>query len=125
MYRKEILEKVVKQWIDEGRTFVLEEDNDSGHGHSAHNPVRAWKEKHGLNYFFNCPQSPDLSPIENAWSVPKQYIRKYAHWDIDSVKELAEEGWKELSQETINRWIESMPERLNNVINLDGKMTGW
>jgi hypothetical protein len=124
-YRTEILDKVVKTWIDEGRDFILEEDGDSGHGPSRHNPVRTWKEQHGLNYFFNSPASPDLLPIENAWSVLKAYIRKYEHWDIQTVIELAEEGWNSLSQETIDRWIESMPERMKQVIKLDGKMTGW
>jgi hypothetical protein len=45
---------------------VLEEDKDSGHGTSKANIVRGWKEKNGLNHFFNCAQSPDFSPIEKA-----------------------------------------------------------
>lgn len=124
-YEKEILEPYIKRWITEGREFVLEEDGDSGHGPGKSNPVRAWKEKHDLKHYFNCPSSPDLSPIENCWLVPKEYVRKYTHWDNETLKELAEEGWKELSQETINRWIDSMPERLQHVIDMKGKMTGW
>ncbi|KAH6865346.1 hypothetical protein B0T10DRAFT_569803 [Thelonectria olida] len=79
VYIEEVLEPYVKKWLDEGRSFVLEEDNDSGYGPSQNNPVRAWKEKHGLNSFFNCPRSPDLSSIENAWSVPAEYIKQFPH----------------------------------------------
>lgn len=125
VYKRDILEPYVKRWIEEGRSFVLEEDGDSGHGPSKNNPIRSWKEEHNLNSYFNCPRSPDLSPIENCWSVPKQYVRTYPHWDQDTLRDLAEEGWKELSQPTINLWVESMPERLRHVIQLEGKTTGW
>ncbi|KAK1564264.1 uncharacterized protein LY79DRAFT_136128 [Colletotrichum navitas] len=52
IYLDAILGPYVKEWPEEGKTCVLEEDNDSGHG----------------------PSHPDLSPIEKAWIVPKQYI---------------------------------------------------
>jgi len=32
IYRDEILEGVVRPWLDAGQHFVLEEDGDSGHG---------------------------------------------------------------------------------------------
>ena len=32
MYRDQILEPVVKLWLLEGQDFLLEEDDDSGHG---------------------------------------------------------------------------------------------
>uniref|UniRef100_A0A8H7TK96 Tc1-like transposase DDE domain-containing protein n=1 Tax=Bionectria ochroleuca TaxID=29856 RepID=A0A8H7TK96_BIOOC len=79
VYEREILEPYVGKWIEQGYQFVLEEDSDSGHGPSKSNPVRTWKEEHGLKHFFNCPSSPDLSLIENCWLVPKEYVRKYAH----------------------------------------------
>ncbi|CAI6087300.1 unnamed protein product [Clonostachys chloroleuca] len=122
---KDILESYVKRWIEEGRSFVLEEDGDSGHGPGKSNPVRTWKEEYSLESFFNCPRSPDLPPIENCWLVPKAYIRKYPHWDLDTLHDLVEEGWEQLSQSTINRWVESMPQRLRDVIKMEGKMTNW
>ncbi|KAH7117316.1 transposable element Tcb1 transposase [Dactylonectria macrodidyma] len=122
VYTNTILEGEVLNWIIEGRDFVLEEDGDSGHRPGRNKKARAWKEQH----FFSCPQSPDLSPIENCWLVPKQYINRFPHWEVDTVKELlAEEGWKGLSQETINKWLNSIPKRLRHVIKLKGKMTGW
>ncbi|KJZ80118.1 hypothetical protein HIM_00832 [Hirsutella minnesotensis 3608] len=70
MSQKVYLEKILKGYIgpellEKGVSFILEEDGDSGHGPGKNNPVRTWKEEHGLKYFFNCASSPDLSPIEN------------------------------------------------------------
>jgi hypothetical protein len=65
VYIDQILEPVIKPWLDQEHDFVLEEDGDSGHGPGKSNIVRAWKEKHNLKHYFNCAASPDLSPIEN------------------------------------------------------------
>lgn len=92
VYIDSILEPVVKPWLEHGPHFVLEEDGDSGHGTSAKNIVRTWKEQHQLESYFNCASSPDLSIIENGWQVPKQYVRKYPHWTDEATKELILEG---------------------------------
>ena len=122
VYRDEILEKEVKHWKGD---FILEEDGDLGHGTGKSNIVRTWKEEHHLPYYFNCAHSPDFSPCENAWQAPKQWLRKYAHWDDETTYELAAEGWDRLTQKTINEWIDSMPERLQRCIDADGKLTAY
>jgi hypothetical protein len=126
VYIEQILEPIVKPWIEAGHDFALEEDGDSGHG-PAHNGniIRKWKEEHGLEYYFNCSSSPDLSPIENCWLIPKQWLRKWPHWDDTTTQELILEGWKELSQEHINKLVLTMPARLQAVIDSEGKMTGF
>ncbi|KAI1292546.1 hypothetical protein F5Y03DRAFT_375618 [Xylaria venustula] len=125
-YRDQILEPVVKQWIDEGQDFILEEDGASGHGgNSTNNIVRQWKEKNGLKYFFNCPGALELAPIENAWRAPKGQMRRHAIWDEKALRTTAEEGWAKLSQETINKWVEKVPERLLDIINAQGQDTGF
>ncbi len=117
-----LLQEECANWLKEQ---VLEEDGDSSHSSGPNNPVRRWKESHGLKHYFNCAHSPDLSPVENTWQAPKAMLRKHAHWDDDTVWELALEGWERLSQETINNWCDSMPERLQNVITLEGKLSGY
>ena len=80
VYRNQILEPVVKPWIESGRQFVLEEDGDSGHGGgNKENIVKKWKRDHGLVSYFNCHDSPDLSIIENCWQPVKQHLYKYPH----------------------------------------------
>lgn len=125
MYRDDILEAIVKPWLERGDDFVLEEDNDSGYGTSKSNIVRTWKRKNGLESYFNCPQSPDLSPIENCWQPPKQFLQKYPHWDAFETRELATEGWQNVSQGFINERVNSMPQRLKDCIELDGQLTAY
>ena len=51
--------------------FVFEEDGDLGHGLGKSNIVRTWKEQNGLEFYFNCHNSPDLARIENCWQLVK------------------------------------------------------
>ena len=124
VYIDSILEPVVKSWM-EGHEFVLEEDGDSGHGSGKDNIVRRWKGANGLRYYFNCPHSPDLSPIENCWQVPKQTVGRQPHWDDDTTIAAIKEGWAKLSQAKINQRIDSMPKRIDDVLDMQGKLTGW
>jgi hypothetical protein len=125
VYISAILEEVVKPWVESGQDFCLEEDGDSGHGPGKSNIVRKWKEDHGVKHYFNCALSPDLSPIENCWLPVKQHLRKYPHWDDKTTKGLIQEGWSSVSQGFINERVLSMPDRLREVIRLEGKMTGY
>lgn len=127
VYRDRILKPVVLPWLRTGQNFVLEEDGDSGHGPAKNNNiVRRWKEEVGLKFYFNCPSSPDLSPIENCWRAPKSNLSSVAHWDDDTAARLLIDGWKNhLEQESINKSIDTMPQRLKDVIELEGQITGW
>ncbi|KAF3769371.1 hypothetical protein M406DRAFT_65645 [Cryphonectria parasitica EP155] len=107
--------------------FVLEEDNDSGHGGTrGNNIVRKWKEENSIVSLFNCPQSPDLiaSPIERAFQGPKMYVRKQPHWDDDTLRLSAQEGFDALSVSTVNSWIDAIPQILQDCVDNDGGITG-
>ena len=87
-YHDSILVPVVKPWLDEvaaGKKdpFILEEDNDSGHGSDSgkNNIVHRFKRDNNLDHYFNIPGSPDLSVSENCWQAPKQHVRKVPHFD--------------------------------------------
>jgi hypothetical protein len=109
------------EWLSlKGRPY---KDGDSSHGPTKNNNiVRQWKEKHKLESFFNCAQSPDLAPIENAWQPTKIHTRRHAHWDDETLTELILEGWAGITQDWINRRIDSMPLRLQEVIEREGKL---
>ncbi|KAF1942480.1 hypothetical protein EJ02DRAFT_443979 [Clathrospora elynae] len=128
VYRDQILEPIVKPWLERGDNFVLEEDNDSGHGggdSKGGNIVKTWKKKNKLEHYFNCSGSPDLAPIENCWRPPKQFLQRFPHWDEFETRELAVEGWGTVTQHFINKQVDSMPRRLQDCIDLEGQMTGW
>lgn len=128
IYHDKILEGPVKKWIERGDDFCLEEDGASGHGGGpkarSDSLVAKWKDKKQIDHYFNSHDSPDLAPIENTFQGPKGHMRKHPHWDEQSLMDILQEGWDNISQKWINELVESMPKRLLDVIRLKGGMTG-
>lgn len=125
VYKDSILDPIVRPWIERGDDFCLEEDDDPAHGTGKSNFVRSWKEQHHLAYLFNSAQSPDLSPIENCWSVLEDHFRESPVIDNESAKVLIRDGWSRVSQDFINGQVDTMPRRLNDVISVGGKLTAY
>ena len=71
VYIDQILESIVKPWINVHHDFVLEEDDDLGHRLGKSNIVHTWKEVNGLEFYFNYYLLSDLTPIENCWQSVK------------------------------------------------------
>lgn len=127
-YHDQILQPIVGAWVAQGDSFVLEEDNDSGHGGTrGNNIVRRWKQANNITSMFNCPSSPDLiaGPIEKAWSAPKEYVRRQPHWDEETLKSAAQEGFDKLSENTVNGWIDDIPKILKRCADNRGSITGY
>jgi transposase len=127
IYVDQILEPHVSRWLEEGRGWILFEDNDSGHGgRSGSNIVRSWKEDNELKYIFNAPRAPWLNIIENAWRAPDQAVHLNA-WKVQTANELyeiAEESWSSedsLPQKTINEWVLSARQRTKDTLENGGK----
>ncbi|KAK3339929.1 hypothetical protein B0T25DRAFT_560916 [Lasiosphaeria hispida] len=124
VYLDTILKPYVGVWLEEGdRDWRLEEDNDSGHGPSAHNIVRTWKKDVGLQYFFNAPKSPDLSPIENAWVSPNDTVHKSARLvsTTEGLFAIAKQAWDDLPQSSMDPWIRSARQRYKDCVASGGR----
>ena len=80
-----------------------------------------WKRENGLKFYFNCHSSPDSSPIENCWQAR---VKNLGHFDSETTRELAREGWESISQEGLNKNVLSMPQRFRDCIQLEGELTG-
>lgn len=125
VYVEKILKGVVKQWIERGDDFILEEDRDTGHGTGDESLARRYKQEIGLEYFFNAAGSPDLAPIENIWRSTKQQIASVDHWDDDTLKQAIKDAWAAIKQPTIDKYIDSMQQRMKDLDDAGGQMTGW
>lgn len=77
------------------------------------------------------PNSPDLNPIENVWMLLKRQLRKrfslieqrpHSEADLFSA---AQEEWALIAQDVIDSLVNSMPERLQAVLDADGGHTKW
>ena len=128
-YIEQILEVKVLKRIQRGDVFVLEQDGASGHGGGPTArkkiPVGIWLRNHHVDNYFNCHDSPGLTPIETCWQPPKSFQRKRPHWDKQTLRELLKEGWTHVTQSYINYLVSTMPQRLQDVKKLNGDRTSW
>jgi hypothetical protein len=73
--------------------------------------------------------SPDLNPIENIWRVLKQRLRNrnpYGGWVLEDLKAAVLDIWEnEISIDLINKFVNTMPERLEKVRLRKGEPSGW
>lgn len=59
--------------------------------------------------------SPDLSPIENMWSIMGPIVRKYNPTTTQQLKKAVKKAWDQVDLETIRSLYESMPHRIQQV----------
>ena len=64
--------------------------------------------------------SPDLNIIENIWSIVDNKLLKFSMDTIDELKNALQMVWCDISNDTIRKLFESLPERLRQVINCKG-----
>lgn len=75
------------------------------------------------------PSSPDLNPIENVWRILKQKLRNRnpnGGWSLEQLMEAVQDIWEnEIKVEDYNKYIDSLPERLEKVRLRKGAQTHW
>jgi transposase len=104
--------------------LVLLEDNDQAHGTRGEgdNKVKRMKERLGIKWESNPPQSPDLNPIENIWRIIKQRLKTRGPiFDSTELRKAIEEEWDKITLQEINKAISSMPDRVTAVRGGDGR----
>ncbi|CAF3449138.1 unnamed protein product [Rotaria socialis] len=71
--------------------------------------------------------SPDLNPIENLWGIlaRKVYAGGKQFRTKEQLKTTITKSWEEISIEQLRALVESMPERIFEVIKLNGAKTKY
>ena len=77
--------------------------------------------------FSNWPvQSPDLNPIENLWHIIKyQIAQRLVARSVQQLEEQVQEEWSAILLETIQKVIDTMPQRIAEVIAAKGRHTHY
>lgn len=67
------------------------------------------------------PNSPDISPIENLWSILSLSVYKDPEpKNVAQLKRRLQRAWRSMKVETLQRMIQSMPDRIRAVIKEKG-----
>ena len=104
--------------------IIFQQDNDPKH---TSRRAQIWFEEQGIKLLDWPAQSPDLSPIEHTWFHLKRRLSDYERapkgvhelWDRVVVE------WGKISVEECQKWIESMPRRIQAVIKAKGGHTKY
>jgi transposase len=109
---------------DLGVEPIFQQDNDPKH---TCKKVKKYLENKKFKVLDWPSQSPDLNPIEHAWRQLKLAI--YARTDhasnLDEVFEIAKEEWLKLPMANLEKLVNSMPKRIQEVIAAKGGHTGY
>ena len=118
---------ILPEWEEacmNGDSWILEEDNDGGHGtRSKDNIVQ--RLRNCMESYANPPRSPDLAPIENVWRILKQRVKQHRPRTLADLKYWLIIEWEAITYEEINRLIDSMPQRIRQCVERNGGSTSF
>ena len=103
---------------------IFQSDNDPKHTSKV---AQKYIEESHINVLPWPPQSPDLNPIENLWGIlaRKVYSRGKQFRTKEQLKTTIIKSWEEISIEQLRALVKSMPERIFEVIKLNGAKTKY
>jgi hypothetical protein len=66
------------------------------------------------------PNSPDINPVENVFSVMKNFVRERLPQNEAELRTVIHDAWEDIDRQTLNDLFDSMPERMQLVIDHAG-----
>ena len=122
----EMLEISLVEYGEElmGENFVFQQDNASIH---AAKVTKCWLQERNIDVLEWPAVSPDLNPIENLWGILARQVYRGGRQFKNSLelKNRIRGAWQEISIETLQNLINSMPKRMFDVVLNKGKQTKY
>lgn len=107
-----------------GKNWIFQQDNASVHTSKL---TLDWLKSKKVNFLDWPSKSPDLNPIENLWGilVRKVYANGKQYNSVDELKTNLVKCWTDIELEILSKLVDSMPNRIMEVIRLNGKATKY
>lgn len=107
-----------------GENYVFQHDNASIHRAKV---TKEWLEAQNIDVMAWPALSPDLNPIENLWGIlaRRVYAGGRQYLNAATLKNAIYEEWSHLTLQDIQPFALSMPNRIFDVIRLNGNKTKY
>ena len=107
-----------------GADWVFQQDNAPIHRAKVN---LTWFKSQKINVLPWPSLSPDLNPIENLWGIlaRKVYARGKRLRTKEQLKNTIRKSWEEINIEQLRTLVESIPERIFEVVKLNGAKTEY
>ena len=95
--------------------WIFQHDNDPKHRAAI---VISWLDENKINHI-NWPSfSPDLNPIEHLWEEVERRMKKTSPRNVAELKECLMRMWKSIESQVCKKLVDSVPNRLHEVLQM-------
>ena len=122
-YKELLEERFIPEAADiMGDFWILQQDGATSHTAKC---VTNMLDKMEIEYLDWPARSPDLSPIENLWSILKNNVYKRNPNNVFELEDYIFEEWDRLDDVMVGRLARSFPRRLEQVIEAEGSIIDY
>lgn len=100
-------------------SWILQQDNDPTHKAASKRALSTWNTRGRPKVLILKdwpPNSPDLSPIENAWAFVQAEVDAAGCQTLDEFKQTLHDTWMNLGKTRLNKLMRSVPGRLGHCV---------
>lgn len=108
---------IVKLFEEDSPEYIFQQDNAPCH---CSKKTKQWFSTNKIPLLDWPPQSPDLSPIENLWTILKRKVAAHKTPSKKVLKEVIFKEWQNISSDICHKLVATMPNRIKSVIKAKG-----